>query len=486
MKSPKILLPLVAVVALAGCPKSGTTTGGSTAKPARTGKPGKNVAKATTTPVVQKSVTRESSSSNPQAVSSFKEAVDLLEKIRKEGTGSYDTAITRLEGAVSLDGEFAEAHYNLGVIYEDLGRYDKAESSFSRAVRANPKLTEASASLGRIYLLRGNTAKAKEFFNTQLTADPKNKDIRNKLAEILRLEKNYPAAHAQVKQVLFVDPDNIEAYKTLALIFMDEGKTDMAKMTCANALKIDSDNASIYNNLGLIYLKQGDTLLAAAQFSKALEKDAGFAPALANLGAIALDHKDYNLAAECFGKLSRIKPSNTVALNAYAVSLRGLGSDADSQAKFHEDKGNDDGAKEKRADAKKRYDESKEHFMRVYALDKDFHEVSYNLGVLNQRGYKDFKTAIRYYQDYIGKAGISDPNNPVYANIKQCEQEIKAAEMMNAPSPTPTAAPEKEGAVPAPGDVSDGKGADGAKTGEKPKADAGTPAANGGGKMTHQ
>lgn len=484
MKPAKFLLPFTAIIALAGCPKSGTTTDGGS-KPARSSKSTKS-ARAQATPVVVKNVTRDSSSANPQAVASFKEAVDMLEKIRKEGSGSYDTVITRLEGATALDSEFAEAWYNLGVIYEDLGRYDKAENAFGRAVRANAKLSEASASLGRVYLLRGDTAKAKDFFNKQLAADPKNKDIRNKLAEIYRLEKNYAGAHQQIEQVLFTDPDNIEAYKTLALVFMDEGKPDMAKMTCANALKIDPENASIYNNLGLIYLKQNDTLRAAAQFTKALEKDAGFAPALANLGAIALDNKDYTLAADSFGRLSKIKPSNTVALNAYAVALRGQGSDAAAFAKVLEDAGKDDEAKDKHGEAKKRFDEAKETYMRVFALDKTNADVSFNLGILHHRGYKDFKTAIRYYQDYIQKAGVTDPKHKVYPLIKQCEDEIKAQEMMNAPAPTPTPAPDpekdgKDGAAPGGTDVSkDGK------TGEKPKADAGTPAAASGGKMTNQ
>lgn len=472
MKALTTTLILVAGLAVAACgpAKSSSSPGG--AKTARSsGKTGGRGA-AQATPEPQRSVTRDSSSSNPQAVAAFKDGVKLLEKIRRDGSGSYDAAITRLEGAVALDGEFAEAWYNLGVIYEDLGRYDKAENAFSRAVRANPRLGEASASLGRVYLLRGNTAKAKEFFNDQLAKDSRNKEIRNKLADIYRLEKNYNAALDQIKQVLFVDSDNVEAYKTLALVFMDQGKWDMAKMTCANALKIDPENASIYNNLGLIYLKEGNTPLAAAQFTKALEKDPGFAPALANLGAIALDHKDYALAADLFGRLSKIKPSNVIALNAFAVSLRGLGTEAEALAKFHEDRGEEDQATDKRKSAKKHYEEAKETYMRVHSLDKGNNEVSYNLGVLHQRGYKDFKTAIRYYQDYIGKAGISDPGHVVYKNIKQCEDELKAIEMMNAPSPA-TPDPAKEGA---PADVAkDGKDASApteGSDGNKPKAQA--------------
>lgn len=486
MKSYSALFSLAVLALVAGCgPKAGDTAAASSgsqkpAAPGRAARPGRGGAAAQPTPNLVQSVTRESSSTNPEAIASFRDGVKLLEKIRKEGSGSYDTAITRLEGAVALDGEFAEAWYNLGVIYEDLGRYDKAENAFTRAVRANPKLSEASASLGRIYLLRGNTAKAKDFFADRLAKDPKNKEIRNKLAEIYRLEKNFPGAIGEIKQVLNTDPDNVEAYKTLALVFMDQGKWDMAKMTCANALKIDPENASIYNNLGLIYLKEGDVSLATAQFSKALEKDAGFAPALANLGAIALDHKDYSLAAESFGKLSKIKPSNTVALNAYAVALRGLGNDADALAKGHEDRGEEDLAKQKHADAKKRYDEAKETYMRVYSLDKDNAEVSYNLGVLNERGYKDYKTAIRFYQDFIAKAGVSDPNHPVYRNIKACEEQLKAIEMMNAPAPAATPGP------PANDDVAkDGKDASaGGKVEGSPKAEA--PAGGPGGKMSNQ
>ncbi len=141
--------------------------------------------------------------------------------------------------------------------------------------------------------------------------------------------------------------------------------------------------------------------------------------------------------------------------------------------------------------AQKFYGESKDFYMRVYQLDKDDAEVSFNLGALFQRGFKNYKDAIRYYQDFIAKKGISDPQHSVYKLIKECEEQIKAQEMMNAPAPTPTAEPGKDGTEGGgSADVAkDGKdGADGAKGAnpEKPKADAGGPAANGGGKMTNR
>ena len=399
----------------AGAPASARTPAPSRSRGGNSGSaPVAAAPVATPTPPPSRTVSAQMASTNPQAQETFKEAVSLLEKIRKDGSGSYDQPISKLQSATSQDSDFALAWYDLGTIYEDLGKFDKAEDSFQRAQKANPNLGEATASLGRIMLLRGNVAGAKAFYNEQLTKDPKNKEVRNHLAEVYRREKNYGGALDEIKKVLYTDSDNVEAYKTEALVFMDQKRFDMAKMTCANALKIDQNNAGVYNALGLVFLAQNDIRSAAAQFQIALEKDPGYAPALANLGSIALDHRDYNLAAECFGKLGKLKPSSPAALNAWAVALRG----------------------------QKKYDDAKNLYQRVHELDSTNIEVSFNLGVLYQKGYNDPVTALRYYADYIQRAGITDPKAPVFALQKRAEDDKKSADMMkNPPAPRPTDAP---------------------------------------------
>lgn len=461
MKALRNILVLSVVAGIAACgpaAKPANKASPATSKPvAASGKPakgGKGGATAAAAPVATPPPSRQVASSmgsqNPQAQASFREAVDLLAKIRKDGSGSYDQPIAKLEGATALDSDFAVAWYDLGTIYEDLGKYDKAADSFSRAQRANGQLGEATASLGRIYLLRGDVGKAKSFYNEQLARDPKNKEVRNHLAEVYRLEKNFSGAQEEIKKVLFADPDNVEAYKTLALVFMDQKKFDMAKMTCANALKIDQKNAGVYNALGLVFLAQNDIRSGAAQFQTALDNDPGYSPALANLGSIALDHRDYNLAADCFGRLAKLKPSSPTALNAYAVALRG----------------------------QKKYDEAKGVYQRVHELDSTNTEVSFNLGVLYQKGYNDPTTAMRYYQDYIQKAGITDPKAPVYALMKRAEDDAKAQEMMkNPPAPKPTeqpanvAQPDKGDGAVAPKTDDKNPGTETVPTKDKPKAE---------------
>ena len=424
---------------------TGSRTGGKTTGGKTTGGGSTTVVAATPTPTppTSRAVAANMGSQNPTAQAAFNDAVRQLEQIRKDGSGSFDQPISRLESATSSDDGFALAWYDLGTIYEDLGKYDKAESAFVKAARANPSLGEATASLGRIYMVRGDVNKAKSFYADQLARDPKNKEVRNHLAEVHRREKNYAAAHDEIKKVLYADPDNVEAYKTLALTFMDEKKFDMAKMTSANALKIDANNAGVYNALGLVYLAQNDVRTAAAQFQTALDKDPGYSPALANLGAIALDHKDYSLAADCFGRLAKLKPSSPLALNAYAVALRG----------------------------QKKNDEAKALYQRVHELDSSNVEVSFNLGVLYQKGYGDPDTAQRYYQDYISRANITDPKAPVMALKARCEQDIAARNMQKAaPTPKPEATPADNVATP---DKDKGAEKGGAEKGDKPDNPAG-------------
>jgi len=115
----RFLVPSLGALALAACGPKPAGGGGASGNPVasngggnggsrRGGQPAATpVQIATPTPPAD--VTRQSSSQNPQAVASFSEGVQMLQQIRKDGTGNYDTAIARLQGATSLDSSFAEA-----------------------------------------------------------------------------------------------------------------------------------------------------------------------------------------------------------------------------------------------------------------------------------------------------------------------------------------------------------------------------------------
>lgn len=72
----------------------------------------------------------------------------------------YDEAIEQLHKTLTLDADFATAHFCLGHAYEAQGRYDEAVSAYQRSRRGLRNIPELSSCLARIDALSGRKDKA--------------------------------------------------------------------------------------------------------------------------------------------------------------------------------------------------------------------------------------------------------------------------------------------------------------------------------------
>ena len=66
------------------------------------------------------------------------------------GQGNFEKAELELKKAIKLKSDFAIAHYNLGFILKDQGRLKEAESYTQKALEVDPQLTDAYLSLSTI------------------------------------------------------------------------------------------------------------------------------------------------------------------------------------------------------------------------------------------------------------------------------------------------------------------------------------------------
>jgi type IV pilus assembly protein PilF len=78
--------------------------------------------------------------------------------------GNLDTAMKKLQEAVSLDDSYAPAHDALGVLYERLGENAKAARHFARAVSLDPKNSGTLSNYGQFLCQNGQPEKAQELF----------------------------------------------------------------------------------------------------------------------------------------------------------------------------------------------------------------------------------------------------------------------------------------------------------------------------------
>jgi tetratricopeptide (TPR) repeat protein len=101
------------------------------------------------------------------AMAQFHYAISLW-KGRRVNTPDVDYATVKklLERSIALNGESAEAHLQLGILYNDQHQDGPAQLEFERAVALDPKLADAHFRLGRSYLRAGEKDKGQAELET--------------------------------------------------------------------------------------------------------------------------------------------------------------------------------------------------------------------------------------------------------------------------------------------------------------------------------
>jgi tetratricopeptide (TPR) repeat protein len=104
---------------------------------------------------------------------------------RLQQNGSVTSAIENYQRAISLDADYAEAHYNLGTAYEDVLEYDKAISEYQTALIADRRFSHVTNNLARLYILRraspSSYSSALQLVNDELNRSPKERNLEYSL-----------------------------------------------------------------------------------------------------------------------------------------------------------------------------------------------------------------------------------------------------------------------------------------------------------------
>ena len=121
-------------------------------------------------------------------------------------------SILNYQRAISLNPDYAEAHYGLASVYDRMQRYDEAISEYNRAIQLKYQFGQPRNNLARLYLLRGKDRadfeKALSLINEELERSPSDEQLLYSLYKNLgwasfRLE-NYSRAEAQLRQAILL------------------------------------------------------------------------------------------------------------------------------------------------------------------------------------------------------------------------------------------------------------------------------------------
>jgi len=233
----------------------------------------------------------------------FQEAIDAIELLNLDypndpvlfnisgacydELGQFDNAAKSYNNAITIQPEYAKAHFNLGGTLQDLGKPDEAVKSYKNALAIESNYAEAHNNLGNVFRELNQIEGSIRSYQSAIAINPKYVDAFYNLGNIYQSIGELDLAIENYKEVLLIKPDFAEMHNNLAVLLIENNQLDAALKHLENAIKIRQDFPEAHNNLGNIFLETNKLLEAIREYEKALSINSNYAEAYYNLSNIS-------------------------------------------------------------------------------------------------------------------------------------------------------------------------------------------------------
>ncbi|MFI4979306.1 MAG: tetratricopeptide repeat protein, partial [Nevskiales bacterium] len=243
-------------------------------------------------------------------------------------------ALPAWQKATALLPDDAIAHYNLGVILQDLGQLDGAAASYRRTVEINADFADAYCNLGNVLKGLGRLDDAVASYRRAVEINPDFAEAHCSLGNALK-DLGHPAdAAAACRRALLIDPDFAEAHCNLGNALQSLGQLDDAAAACRRALLINPNFAEAHYNLGVILHELGRSGEAETSYRQALQLNPDYAEAHCNLGLVCHELGRLDEAEARYRQALRIKPDFATMHQNLAATLLAQGKLADGWEEY--------------------------------------------------------------------------------------------------------------------------------------------------------
>lgn len=246
--------------------------------------------------------------------------------------GDLEGALDRYEAAIAVDARCARAHFNLGVLKQNLGRLEEAAAHYEGALAADPRFAAALVNLGNVLRERGDRAAAAERYARALEIDPEESHALTNLAGLC-LERGETGqardlyARAAAKGV-------VEAEVGLAKIAVQSGEAQDAIERCERLLAEDPRRAAAHHGMGLAMTALERYEEAIAHYRQALALAPRFFEALVDWGDALMQLGRLEEAEPLFRRALEGEPRDPRALSGLGVLNARRGNAAQAHALF--------------------------------------------------------------------------------------------------------------------------------------------------------
>jgi protein O-GlcNAc transferase len=295
------------------------------------------------------------------------------------GLGQLDVAVKNYEEAISIQPDYAKAHFNLAGSLHDLGQLEAAVKSYKKTLKIAPDYAEAHNNLGNVFKDLEQGDSAVQSYKKALEIKPDYVEAQYSLGIMLQDLGQLDEAIESYKAAIKIKPNFVDAFNNLGVALLDLGQLDEAVKSYKSALKLKPDFVEAINNLGIAFYKLSQMEEAIKSYKKAIAIKPDFVKAHNNLGNAFMELGQLEEAVKSYKSALKLKPDFVEAMNNLGITFY----------KLHQ------------------LDDAMKCYERALVFNPDFADVYNNIGtVLLELGQlkeavKSYKSALKLKPDFV-------------------------------------------------------------------------------------
>lgn len=159
---------------------------------------------------------------------------------RYADAGKLDEAAIEYRNALSVDANYAEAHYRLASLYLKTQRWPRAAQELSRTIELQPENYAARVDFAQLLIASGDLEHAKEQVDWIVQARPNDAKSHAVSADLLAAQGDFSAALQEAEKAQALNPDS-NSYLKLALMQLRNNQAASAETNLKKAIQLAPD-----------------------------------------------------------------------------------------------------------------------------------------------------------------------------------------------------------------------------------------------------